>query len=583
MSQQNDELKSLFLSEAMENSEELNTLFTQLEKNNGDKKSVQAVFRITHTLKANAAAVGYEDLAALAHLLEDIFSEIGKGKLKLDTDNFNDIYRANDTLRKMIEGIRTDKKVSYKGLAAKLKVMLRNTREEEASAQPDEATEQATEATEQELAELNQEIEEKQAEAGVQFSDRVQVPVAKLDALMNLVGELAIEKDRIITENSRKSGTNEFARLYRITSDLQYSVMGVRLVQVSVLFSKFHRIVRDVAVAEGKKVELVLKGTGIEIDRNVLQSISDSMIHMVRNAVSHGLEAPEQRKAAGKSIEGTITLSASNQKDSVIIEVKDDGKGMDVEKIRSKAIDKGLVTADVAAHLSRQEVLRFIFEPGFSSVDQVTDVSGRGVGMDVVRKSIDGIGGKLTFDTELGKGTSFRMFLPSSMAVKSALLFMLQKAEFAIPLSYTQAVISQPYNKIHKVSKGLMTTYLDDTIPVIYLNDIFSATTEEDLIYKHQLQKSHSQALKEQNELKIIIVQTEEYMIGLVVDHLLQQKEIIEKPLTRPIENIRFISGATILGNGHVCLVLDVPAIIDYFFYNVQRKAAPRAITLQEN
>ncbi|ANQ50973.1 chemotaxis protein CheA [Flammeovirga sp. MY04] len=591
-----EELKQIFLAEAEASFEELNRLFTQLEKNITDREATEAIFRIIHTLKGNAAAMGFEDIAAIGHLLEDIFSEIRKGKIVLTSMVFNDLFKAIDKLGEMIDGIKAEKKVPYKGLRAKLKVILRNLKGEieykatqggESSEEKDKAldailaskvemkeeTVEASALQEQPVPigvplaeEFDDESKSEDKKAKITFSDFVQVPVSKLDTLLNLVGELAIEKDRIIAQGASFGTTNEYTRLYRITSDLQYSVMGVRLVQVGALFHKFHRIVRDVATLEGKKVNLKLEGTEIEIDRNVLQIISDSMIHLVRNAVSHGIESPEERKKKGKKEEGNILLRASSDKEYVIIEVIDDGNGVDAKKIRKKVLEKNLASREALSALSDDDVVKFIFEPGFSSVDNVTSVSGRGVGMDVVKKAVDAVGGKINTKTILGHGTTFSLSLPSSMAVKSALLFVVNEVEYAIPLSFTEAVISVKKSAIHKVGNGLVTTHLEETISVMFLKDIFDCANNEELLEPHLLHKSFDQIDDQVSKINIVVVSVDNRMIGFVVDRLLQQKEIIEKPLGKPVENARFISGATILGNGNVCLVLDANDISEFLF-----------------
>lgn len=590
-----EELKQIFLAEAQDSFEQLNRLFTQLEKNHADREATEAIFRIIHTLKGNAAAMGFEDVASVGHLLEDIFSEIRKGNIAVTAMVFNDLFKAIDKLGEMIEGVKVNKKVPYKGLRAKLKVILRNLKgeieydatqgggsfEEKGKELDKEIENQVKEelsdsqkaalASEQPVTigipladQLKDDDDDKKSK--ITFSDFVQVPVSKLDTLLNLVGELAIEKDRIIAQGASFGTTNEYTRLYRITSDLQYSVMGVRLVQVGALFHKFHRIIRDVATIENKKVNLELQGTEIEIDRNVLQIISDSMIHLVRNAVSHGIEGPEERKSKGKKEEGTILLRASSDKEYVIIDIIDDGNGVDADKIRKKVLEKRLATPEALAALSDDDVVKFIFEPGFSSVDQVTSVSGRGVGMDVVKKAVDAVGGKINTKTVLGKGTTFSMSLPSSMAVKSALLFVINNTEYAIPLSFTEAVISVKKSSIHKVGGGLVTTHLDDTISVMFLRDIFDCKKYDDLQDPHLLHRSFDVIENPEAKINIVVVSVDNKMIGFVVDRLLQQKEIIEKPLGKPVENARFISGATILGNGNVCLVLDANDISEFLF-----------------
>ncbi len=584
MNRQEDELKQLFLAEASEQYEALNRLFTGLEKNHADTQAMQEVFRITHTLKANAAAMGFEGIAEVAHLLEDIFSLMKSGTATLTPKTFNDLFRANDKLGEMLVGIREDRKVAHKGMLTKLKVILRDLQQnpaEEAqaptpAAQAEKSTATATGISTQKAAPSESAMESStRAESpadeatilqpNITFSDVVQVPVKKLDALLTLVSELAIEKDRLLANHALGGQSNEYAALNRITSDLQYSVMGVRLVQVNTVFQKFHRIVRDVAKLEGKQVRLALEGTEIEIDRNVLQIISDSLIHLVRNAISHGLESPSERAKAGKPPEGTLLLQATNEKDQVVITVRDNGRGINPELIRKKVIEKGMAKAEFLQQLPEEAVIRYIFEPGFSSAEKVTEVSGRGVGMDVVRRITEAIGGKVHVRSKLGEGTSIRLTLPSSMAVKSALLFIANQAEFAVPLAFTEAVVSMRKSDLHRVGKGLVGTYLQHTLPVVFLTDLLQSNTFEALRQQMHLHPSFAQC-STTDKLPVLVVAVEGKLFGLVVETLLQQKEIIEKPLASPLDTVHFVSGATILGNGKVCLVLDTPAIADFLF-----------------
>ncbi len=606
-----EEYKELFRAEALENYEELNRLFSQLEKHPEDRPAIEAVFRITHTLKGNAMGMGFAHIAQLSHLLEDIFGLIKQGKARLDRALFDALFRANDKLGELIASLSTGASVSYRGIQTKLQVYLRQWEAAEATATaalapekvpnvvspsevkgvaaasdagPDE--ERLAEASAATLPTRKAPRTRRKAPAAVPddaatpeptpdpaaheeegyrmgFSDVVQVPVRKLDSLLNLVGELLIERDRLAAQFAGRG--NQLARLQRITSDLQYGVMSIRMVQVGFMFNKFHRIVRDVAVLEQKEVRLVLEGTGIEIDRNILKIISDSLIHVVRNAVSHGIESPAARQAAGKSVGGTITLRARNEKDTVYIEVSDDGAGIRPDVIRRKAIEKSLLTAAEAAQLSDEEVLECIFAPGFSSAEKVTAVSGRGVGMDVVKRATESIGGRVQVGSVPGAGTTITLALPSSMAVKGALLFELEGQEFTIPLTYTEAVVSLRKQNIHKVGKGLAATYLDKNISVVFLRDLF-ALPDLSQVGQEGVLHTTFDALPDAHKLDLVIVSHARRSVGFVVDRLLQQKEIVEKTLGQPLDHLDLISGATILGNGNVCLVLDVPAILQALF-----------------
>ena len=538
-----EEYKEIFYSEANENQEELNRLFTKLEQNKKNKSAVDAIFRITHTLKGNALGIGLKSVGGMAHVLEDVFGEVREGKLELTDAIFKQLFKGLDTLTAQIQALKTNAVVEYKCIKGVLHSILKGEFDE---------------------SKLVEEEEKDEDDSKMVFADSVQVPVKKLDDLMNLVGELVIERDRLISMVKDDAGNKkvDFSRFVRITSDLQYSVMDVRLVQISFLFNKFHRVVRDAGAIEKKKVQLELKGTETEIDRNVISVISDSMIHLVRNCVGHGIETPEERKAAGKSEVGTLTLNAKNESDNVIIQIIDDGKGINPAVIGRKAVEKGLISAEGLKSLTDKEIIMYIFEPGFSSMDTVTAISGRGVGMDVVRKSIDSIGGNVEVDSVVGKGTTITLFLPSSMAVKGTLLFELGDQEYAMPLAYTEAVVSCKKSDFHKVSQGFMATYLKKNISIVFLHDIFNAHLAGN---RNRLHKSFDE-LDEAKQLDVVIVAYGGRNVGFVVDKLLQQKEIVEKPLMKPVSDVPFVSGVTILGNGKVCLVLNVMTIVQHVF-----------------
>ncbi|MDN4165911.1 chemotaxis protein CheA [Cytophagales bacterium LB-30] len=588
MASKEKEYQELFTAEALENQEELNRLLTSLEKNPSDKAAINSIFRITHTLKGNAAGLGYTSIAEMAHVLEDLFGEIRAGKFVLEAEVFSSIYKSIDILSELIQALGTDKVVRYKGIKTKLEVLIKNkvnqapseTAQEEAPAKtaseeiiPQESIEAVAEEASTETSEASE------SDNKISFSDLVQVPVRKLDNLLNLVGELIIERDRLIAQNQH-TRSNEYSRLNRISSDLQYSVMDVRLVQVGFLFNKFHRVVRDAASVEAKQVNLKLEGIDTEIDRNILQIISDSLIHIVRNCVGHGIEMPDARKKLSKPEQGQITMRARSESEGVIIEITDDGKGIDAEVVKKKAIEKGLLLPEIAKNLSPREILMYIFEPGFSTAEKVTAISGRGVGMDVVKKAIDSVGGTIDVETEMGKGTTIRLALPSSMAVKGTLLFQLADTEYAIPLAYTEAVVSLYKKDIHKVSFGLVTQYQGKAIGLVFLSDLFfgEEAASEGTPY---LQKGYSE-IQEKQKLDVIVVNYGGKTVGFVVDKLLQQKEIVEKPLSRPVDVVKFIGGVTILGNGNVCLVLHIPAILSHI-YNYNYTQSRRKLAVSPN
>lgn len=550
-----NEYREIFLTEALENYTEINRLLTVLEKNQLDPKAIQALFRITHTLKGNATGMGFDRIAELTHVMEDFFGAVREGRITLGEEIFASVFKAVDTLGQLIDAIKNPRDIKFRGIKTKLEILIKNAQPHQ---QDQENTNPVLEQPDNPHVQQEHIAEEQQEEEHnhVTFSDLVQVPVSKLDNLLNLVSELTIERDRIIAAAAGRQNTNEFARLNRISSDLQYSVMDVRLVQVGFLFNKFHRIVRDAANKDGKKVNLKLVGTDTEIDRNILQVISDSLIHLIRNAVSHGIETSTVRTDKHKEETGTITLSAASESDSVIITISDDGAGIDVERIKAKALANGLIGPQEANNMTTHDLVNLIFEPGFSTMDQVTAIAGRGVGMDVVKKALDAIGGTIQVNSKPGSGTTFLLNLPSSMAVKSVLLFELEKQTYAIPLSYTESVISLYKTDIHKAANGLITIHQDRTIHIFYLEDIFSRSLGKPSAKFELFEQLHAET-----RLEVVVVTVGGKWIGLIVDKLLQQKEIVEKPLRKPVDQVSFLSGVTILGNGTVCLVLNVAAI----------------------
>lgn len=586
------EYREMFYAEAFENQEELNKLFTQLEKNPKDKNAIDSIFRITHTLKGNSMGLGFQGIAELSHIMEDMFAMVKENKLELDEAMFKNLFNANDKLGALIDAIKVDKNVSYKGILAKLRIYLGKVvpeygmdRSEENGAYASNGNgngsvngngaAHAADANSESLTseEVSDEAEKEDEEktvsddrAQIGFSDQVQIPIRKLDDLLNLVGELIIEKDSIAARGSSETRSNEYSRLHRISSDIQYSVMDIRLVQVGFLFNKFHRIVRDVANIESKNVNLVLEGSEIEIDRNVLKTISDSLVHLVRNAVSHGVEDASERTKINKSAIGKLVLRASNDKDSVLIEVEDDGKGIDTKAIKRKAIEKGIVSKEYAETLSEHEIRLLIFEPGFSNAEKITEISGRGVGMDVVKRATESIGGQVMVSSVVGKGTKITLRLPSSMAVKGALLFEHGEQEFAIPLSFTEAVVSLEPEKINKVGKGLMANYLEHTMLVVFLSDLYNLPNLDSSQEEGAMHRTYEKLKGSTQKLHVIVVNYNGKYVGFVVDKLLQQKEIMEKPLAKPLDAVELFTGATILGSGNVCLVLNVATIIDKLF-----------------
>ena len=443
MKSREQEYRELFMAEALEYYDAMSRHLSELERNPQDVAALNELFRLMHNLKANARAMGFVDMGEVAHKMETLFGQIREQERTFTGTLVTLTFRAVDILGNMIRAVGAGQEsVDDKPLIENLERLIQGQEPVETQAK------------------LTEEEAETDAARKLELSDLVYIPVKKLDNLLNLVGELVIDRDRILTladELNSPALRATAQHLFRISDDLQYSVMDVRLVGAGVLLNKFPRVVRDVAATEQKQVELTLLGQDVQIDRNVLQLTTDALLHIVRNAVSHGLEGPDDRKAAGKPEIGQLRISALTERDDVLLQVQDDGRGINTEAVRKKAIQKGVVTAEAAALLDEEGVWALLFEPGFSMAEQITDISGRGVGLDVVKLAIDSLGGRLRVASELGKGTTFTLVLPTSIAVKGALLIELDTRAYAVPLLHTDTVLALANDEVFAVGGMLMT------------------------------------------------------------------------------------------------------------------------------
>ena len=546
MTAREQEYQELFMAEALEYYDAMSQHLSELERNPMELGALNELFRLMHNLKANARAMGFMDMGEVAHKMETLFGQIRGNERTFNGALVLLTFRAVDMLGNMIRAVGAGQE---SGDATPL---LENL---ERLIQGEEVVETQAAPTEDEA--------DADAARKLELSDLVYIPVKKLDKLLNLVGELVIDRDRILTlaaELGHPALQATAQHLFRISDDLQYSVMDVRLVGAGVLLNKFPRVVRDVAAAENKQVELSLAGQDVQIDRNVLQLITDALLHIVRNAVSHGLETPEVRQAAGKPAVGKLRISALTERDDVLIQVQDDGRGIDTKAVRKKAIRNKLVTAAAAAALDEQAVWALLFEPGFSMAEKITDISGRGVGLDVVKLAIDSLGGRLRVNSELGKGTTFTLVLPTSIAVKGALLIELDARVYAVPLLHTDTVLALPNDQIFAVGGLLMTRIQDENVPLVPLRQILYAEGDELLPRATRADLPAAAGLHQ-----VLVVSYNNRRLGLLIDRFLRQQNIVVKPLSKPLDTIDLFGGVTLLGSGQLCLVLDVPALTRLF------------------
>lgn len=387
------------------------------------------------------------------------------------------------------------------------------------------------------------------------ISQTVRVDVERLEKMMNLVGELVIERtriaqvgnilyDRYTSDNTIEDLVGISNQISRVTNELQEIVLKTRMLPIKQLFDRFPRLVRDLAEALNKEVELIIEGEETELDKTIIEDIADPLIHLIRNAIDHGIEIPEERARAGKPAKGILHISAFHRENHVILTVQDDGRGIDLERVKESAVKKKIITAQEAASLTEHETISLIFHAGFSTSQTVSDISGRGVGMDIVRSCIDKLNGIIEVETKQGEGTKFIIKLPLTLAILAGLLVKINDETYALPMSNVIEIVRKPENEIESVKGQAITVIRDKVLPLIWLHDYFNIPRE-----------------KRKKNIFIVVLGIAEKRIGLVVDELVGNQEIVIKPLGSYIGKVETFSGATILGDGSVACILDVAGI----------------------
>jgi two-component system chemotaxis sensor kinase CheA len=374
----------------------------------------------------------------------------------------------------------------------------------------------------------------------------VRVDIERLDNLMNLVSELIIVKNGLETvENNNQNMNEQIEYLERITTNLHDAVMKVRMVPVERVFNRFPRLVRDLARKLNKNLELHMSGEETELDRTVIDEIGDPLVHLIRNACDHGQEMPSERKSRGKNEVGNVYLDAYQDGNNVVIEVADDGNGIDVERVKAKALNNGTISRDQADAMSDQDIVELLFKPSFSTADQISDVSGRGVGLDVVKTKIEALGGDIEVKTKLGKGSTFIIRLPLTLAIIQALMVRLENEKYAIPLNTIQNIEDVKVSDIKYIQNQEVINLRGHVIPIVRLDGLLGIERENN-----------------EESMTVVIVNKGDKQAGFVVDGLIGQQEIVIKTLGKYLTNIRLIAGSTILGDGEVALILDVNSLV---------------------
>ena len=572
----NDDILAEFIIEAREILDQLDLDFVQLEETPDDKKLVGNIFRAMHTLKGSSGFFAFKRLEKVSHAGESLLGKIRDGHLALDTQKTSTLLMALDALREIISGIEVAN-TEPAGDDALLIAELLSLANGGAIPTPQPSTPpietaQTTEdlvldAIESEDIEATDEalmgdslvatdtemVVDAAAPTGNARTTEVAAPVKVnlelLDKLMNLVSEMVLARNRLLPFTA-EFGDHNFSNTVRsidlLTLELQERMMKTRMQPISQVWAKFPRLVRDIANDCHKKVTLIQEGAETELDRTLLDGIRDPLIHIIRNSVDHGIELPAERLAKGKPENGKVLLRAIHENGMVVIEIADDGGGIKFDAVRQKAVDKKLVSFEDAKKLSDMQLLEFIFLPGFSTNQVVTNLSGRGVGMDVVKNNISAIGGSIEIDSHRGKGTNIRLKIPLTLAIMPALFVRCESERYAIPQnSISEMVRIDPTN-----STGLEDFY---GTPVFRLRGKLVP-----LLFLNQQLKLSEHGPDSAKAINVAILQSSGISFGLVVDEVLNMQEVVVKPLGALLKGIPDFAGATILGDGRVALILDV-------------------------
>ncbi len=590
MEEQRKEYIKLFKEESSEYLDKLNKIIVDLEKEPDNKQITAEVYRIFHTLKGMAASLGYTRIENISHDLEEkmeIFKEKEKGKV--DAEVIDDVFKGVDEIEGLLETLETSvedvgeesSEVStrpYVEILLKEDVSLPAARaaviiqriEEETRIEDMEPTYEEIKsgnigrilkvrcAEPERIIDLVGSIDEVEA---VKFEDRksagrvssrgiegIRVNVNMLDRMQNLVGELVVTTSQL-SAVIRSFGEEKFQGILdlhsRSVKELQEVVTKIRLVPLSLIFNKFPRYVRDLSRKLGKEVNIEIFGADIEVDRSLLEGIGDPMIHLIRNSISHGIESPDEREKLNKHRIGKVTVSAKSIKGDILIQISDDGKGIDEKEVVLAAFRRGLVEEEELESLSKAEILRFLFTPGFTTKEKADKVSGRGVGLDVVRKLVRSVGGSVNITTEKNRGTTISMKMPLSMSIIKVYLLGLENQLFALPMTFVDETLTVSKDSISHLMGREVMLLRKEILPVYRLSNIL---------------KQHSSSNGNPNA-PCVVVEVENDRFAILGGTFRGSIEAVVKPLPSPIDRIKGYIGITMIGDGRPCLILDLPAL----------------------
>ncbi|MCU7491423.1 MAG: chemotaxis protein CheA [Ignavibacteria bacterium] len=577
------EIFDSFIVETKEILEKLDLELVEIEKTPDDRDLLNSIFRSFHTVKGTSGFLGLEKLTMVTHRAEDILNKLRKGEAHLNDDLMDGILGAFDRIKDLLETIETNhnENIEIDDIIKQLEVLYKELEtgkkaeptapkpkaaEEEKSSTPEPQKAEAPKAAPAETAIHAKEEEPSTETAAVkaagtrqQTDNTIRVDVERLDDLLNIVSELVLGRNRLTQVNAEVALEYEGTKLARdmaeaskqidlMTTELQLAVMKTRMIKIGKVFNRFPRLVRDLAKETKKDIQLVINGEETELDKTLIEEINDPLVHLVRNAVDHGVESPEVRLQKGKDPKGTVTLSAEHEGNNIIITIEDDGKGINTEVLKEKAVSKGLITRERANELSRQEAYNLIFIPGFSTTEVVSNISGRGVGMDVVKTNVAKLRGLINIESEVDRGTKIIIKLPLTLAIIQGLLVKVDSETVVIPLNSVVEVVRVSNEEIKSINQNEVIRIRDSVLPLIRIDKLLYDDT---------------QAASESKWQYVVVVGIAEKRFGLRVDELVGQKEVVIKSLGNYLGNIQGIAGSTIMGDGKVVMIVDVGELIN--------------------
>ena len=564
------ELIKEFLDETRDLLENLDNDLVHLESDPQNQDLLNRIFRAVHTIKGTSSFLGFDQLVELGHAAEDVLHMLRNGERIVTPVVMDILLEATDKLKVLVRQIK-DKNVHAIDLTSILEDLGRiktgdivDAKQEETD--PPSPPPQVDDSTEENAPKKSRPSSREKVENKDAFHDMesstIRVGTDRLDDLMNLVGELVLERNRLLQINREyrvSQNVGDYSekiidtteKIHFITSELQLSVLKTRMVPIDRLFRKFPRLVRKIAREMHKEVELVMSGGETELDKTVIDQLGDPLVHLLRNAIDHGVEFPDVRKKMGKSKVGTVHLSALQEGNHIVVSIKDDGHGIDLERVKQRALERKMVTSGQLQTMGKQDIIQLIFEPGFSTAETVSNISGRGVGMDVVKMNIRNLNGIIDVQSQVNVGTELILKLPLTLAVIQALMVQVSDDIYAIPLASVIETLRIPLEEIKMVDRREVICHRDSVIPLFYLSRLYKIGGADE---ENRQNTGYGY---------VVLIGVAEKRFGLVVDKLLGQEEVVIKSLGEYLGNVSGIAGGTITGDGRVRLIVDCGTVAD--------------------